>query len=111
MAASLLPEPSALAFNGMTISSTSDFATAFRRLRHALEVQQTQFDAVSGRTYVSKLERRERIPTLGKIDELAGVLGIHPLTLLTLCYCPGEEGDVAAALARVRDELDHIGML
>lgn len=48
---------------------------------------------VSSRTYVSTLERGRKSPTLHKVDALAQVLGIHPLTLLTLAYVDGHTFD------------------
>lgn len=62
---------------------------------------------VSSRTYVSSLERGIKVPTLSKIDELASVMGIHPLTLLTLAYAKSSEPKaVAQVLQIVVNELD-----
>ena len=68
------------------LSNDSKFGEALKTARLAKEITQESFDAVSNRTYVSALERGLKQPTLQKIDELAGVLGVHPLSLLTLCY-------------------------
>ena len=57
-----------------------------RLIRKTKGITQEDFGAVSSRTYVSSVERGMKIPTLAKIDELAKVLGVHPLTLLTLAY-------------------------
>ena len=57
-----------------------------RLIRKAKGVTQEDFGAVSSRTYVSSVERGLKNPTLAKIDELAEVLGVHPVTLLTLAY-------------------------
>ena len=47
------------------------------------------------------------MPTLSKIDELASVMGIHPLTLLTLAYARSSDPKaVAQVLQTVRNELD-----
>ena len=54
--------------------------------RKACSVSQEAFGVVSSRTYVSTLERGIKQPTLNKVDELAGVMGVHPLTLLALSY-------------------------
>lgn len=64
----------------------SDFSRALRTARKAKGMPQELFDQVSSRTYISALERGLKQPTIAKIDELAAVLGIHPLTLMALSY-------------------------
>jgi len=64
----------------------SDFGSALRYLRHVRRQSQEDLAAVSGRTYVSSLERNLQSPTLSKIDTFARALEVHPLTLLALCY-------------------------
>jgi transcriptional regulator with XRE-family HTH domain len=49
-------------------------------------VTQEDFGLVSSRTYISTVERGLKSPTLGKIEQLAEVLGVHPLALLTVAY-------------------------
>lgn len=63
------------------------FGLALRQARRAQGIPQEQFDEISSRTYISALERGIKQPTLAKVDDLASVLGVHPLTLLTLSYC------------------------
>lgn len=46
----------------------------------------SDFSNVSSRTYVSTLERGLKNPTLDKIEDLASVMRLHPLTLITLAY-------------------------
>lgn len=65
----------------------SNFGLALRRVRKAKELTQEDFDVPSSRVHISALERGVRQPTLGKIDELAGVMKVHPLSLLALSYC------------------------
>lgn len=88
-----------------------DFARALATMRSALGVSQEAFHSVSGRTYVSAVERGLKVPTLSKIDDFAGVLDVNPLTLLALSYS-GARGwsyaiqlldEVKAELASVRD--------
>lgn len=62
------------------------FARALRQVRVAQKIAQEEFDVTSSRTYVSALERGIKQPTLAKVDGLAAVLRVHPLTLLTLAY-------------------------
>lgn len=62
---------------------------------------------VSGRTYISQLERGQRNATLSKVDELASVMGLHPATLVTLSYMssPGSTAELDKLLSRVREEV------
>lgn len=88
------------------MKSTSSFGPALRFTREALGIPQEEFDQVSSRTYVSALERGLKQPTIAKVDTLATVLGIHPLTLLALCYCSKPDAKQAEqVLARVHDEM------
>ena len=63
------------------------FARTLRALRVVRRLSQEAFDATSGRTYLSAMERGLKIPTLGKIEHLARVLNVHPATLVALSYC------------------------
>lgn len=62
------------------------FSKALREARVARGLSQEAFSLISSRTYVSSLERGLKSPTLLKVDALAEVLEVHPLTLLTLAY-------------------------
>lgn len=62
------------------------FAAALKQARTAKRLTQEDFSNVSSRTYVSTLERGLKNPTLDKIEDLAGVMRLHPLTLITLAY-------------------------
>ena len=67
---------------------------------------QEDFDELSSRVYVSALERGIKQPTLPKVEELAGLLKVHPLTLLTLSYCgKHSEREVAKLLERIAAEV------
>lgn len=83
------------------------FGEALRSVRAARGLTQEDFDEVSGRTYLSCVERGLKSPTIVKLDELAGVLGVHPLTLLAQCYCKADpDTSSPALLERVRLELE-----
>ena len=46
-------------------------------------------------------------PTIAKIDSLSTVLGIHPMTLITLCYCSRMTRDQAKqVLATIAEQVD-----
>lgn len=64
----------------------NSFSQALKIARRARGLSQEAFSQLSSRTYVSTLERGLKTPTISKVDELAEVLDIHPLTLLTLSY-------------------------
>jgi transcriptional regulator with XRE-family HTH domain len=80
-----------------------------RLIRKAKGITQEDFGVVSSRTYVSSVERGLKNPTLAKIDELAEVLGVHPVTLLTLAYVDDHTVvGTRALLSIVKKQLDEI---
>ena len=81
----------------------NNFAQALRRVRMARGMSQEAFALESSRTYVSTLERGLKSPTLNKVDELARVLNVHPLTLLLAAYSGGSEATVAKALKEIKE--------
>ena len=91
----------------MSAKPRNQFARVLRAARQAKGVSQEGFGDVSGRTYVSQLERGERNATLAKIDDLASVLGVHPASLVVSAYLPPAMGQAAVdtLLARIRREL------
>lgn len=87
----------------------SNFGKALRRARVARGIPQEEFDTVSSRTYVSALERGIKQPTVSKVDALAGVLGLHPLTLFALSYTdPSSAADVRRLLEHVHREIESV---
>jgi transcriptional regulator with XRE-family HTH domain len=87
----------------------NNFSRALRSARITRGLSQEAFSLVSSRTYVSSLERGLKTPTLSKVDELAEVLGIHPLTLLALTYLNEDDRKaVDPLLNRVSKELVEI---
>lgn len=90
----------------MSAKTPPNFARALRAVRLERGLSQEDFDEVSGRTYISRLENGGADPTLTKIDQLAGTLAVHPLTLLLLSFCTkGTAAEVDRLLARVREEV------
>lgn len=71
-------------------------------------MSQEAFSDVSSRTYMSSLERGLKSPTLHKLTELCKVMGVHPLTLLTLAYTGDSPRDIERLLASIRQELQEI---
>ena len=83
--------------------------TAFRQVRKARSLTQEDFVYESGRTYISELERGLKHPTLQKIDELAGALKVHPLTLIALSYLDqADQGAMEELLRTVHEEAREI---
>ncbi|MCU7858576.1 MAG: helix-turn-helix domain-containing protein [Candidatus Thiodiazotropha sp. (ex Lucinoma kastoroae)] len=88
------------------------FGKALRRCRKAKGLTQEDFALISSRTYLSTLERGLKSPTLEKIDALARILGIHPLTLLTLAYKEKQARPSGQSLHdRVIRELDKLSQI
>lgn len=86
----------------------SPLPAALKRARRARGLSQEAFSDVSGRTYLSALERGIKSPTLSKITAICRVIGIHPMTLLALSYTSGTPFKVNLLLSRVRRELSAI---
>ena len=61
-------------------------ATAIRTVRKNKGLTQEDFGVVSSRTYLSSLERGLKSPTVDKLEEIAGVLDVHPASILLLAY-------------------------
>jgi transcriptional regulator with XRE-family HTH domain len=81
------------------------FARTLRDIRKAQKLTQEDFSIVSSRTYLSTLERGLQSPTLDKLDELASVMRVHPVTLLALAYSDRNAPDgLSALLEQVRDQ-------
>ena len=67
-------------------------ARALRAARKMRRVSQESL-TVTSRTYLSTLERGLQSPTLDKLDEIAGDIGVHPLTLLFYAYTADQTSD------------------
>ncbi len=77
------------------------------RTRNALS--QEDFSDISGRTYISTLERGIHSPTIERLEALAPLLNIHPITLLVCTYAQKDGVSPEALLQRVREEIDIMG--
>lgn len=82
------------------------FGTTLKRIRLSKGLTQEDFDIVSSRTYLSSLERGLKCPTIEKLDQLATVLGVHPVTLLLASYAYlSDAKDVTNVLDAITEEL------
>ena len=88
------------------MKAKSSLPAALKTIHKARGLSQEAFSDVSSRTYMSSLERGLKSPTLSKLEELCEVMGVHPLTLLTLAYAGDGEGKVDRLLAQTRKELE-----
>ncbi|MBI6943832.1 helix-turn-helix transcriptional regulator [Pseudomonas putida] len=85
------------------------FGQALKKVRSSRNLTQEDFSTVSSRTYLSSLERGLKSPTLEKIDQIAGALGVHPLTILVAAYVDREEHqDVDRLFQKIRSELIEV---
>ncbi len=90
----------------------ADFGGALRYVRLTRQQSQEDLAAVSGRTYISSLERNLQSPTLTKVDTFSDALQVHPLTLLALCYIrPRTTANVQRMLRDVERELHELEAL
>lgn len=81
---------------------------AIQTSRKVKKITQEDFSEISSRTYISTLERGLYSPTVEKVDAIAKVIGIHPLTLLTLSYLiNSNETDPTKVLNQVKVELSQ----
>ncbi|WP_044021997.1 helix-turn-helix domain-containing protein [Paraburkholderia graminis] len=82
-----------------------------RGLRAARKMRGISQDGlgVSSRTYLSALELGKQTPTLDKLDEIAGAIGVHPLSVLYYAYTVDLSPGQLRELGRVvRSEIDEI---
>lgn len=64
---------------------------------------------MSSRTYLSTLERGLKSPTLEKIEQLAGAMDLHPLTLLVATYAVRDDrSDLESLFQEIRAELSSV---
>ncbi|MFJ5296164.1 XRE family transcriptional regulator [Pseudomonas sp. NPDC088368] len=77
------------------------------RLRNHLSILELS-QRVSGRSYLGAVERAEKLPTVGKVDEISRSMGMHPLALLTLAYLRIEQNTPEEMMARIKSDLEAI---
>jgi len=78
------------------------FGVALRQARLAKGFAQEAL--APSQAYVSEVENGRKSPSIEKVDELATVLGIHPVTLFARSYLI-DDGDLSDLLERVTREL------
>jgi transcriptional regulator with XRE-family HTH domain len=81
------------------------FGLGLQKARKSRELTQEDFSEVSSRTYLSSLERGMKAPTITKIDQIAAVIGVHPLSLVAYAYLPSTQTERDQFWARVAAEV------
>lgn len=81
------------------------FGAGLQKARKSRGLTQEDFSVVSSRTYLSSLERGIKSPTIMKLEELASVIGVHPLSLLTLAYLPATHEERRELCNRITAEI------
>ena len=87
------------------MTSKLDFGAALREIRIIRQLPQESLGP--SQAFVSDLERGIRSPTLTKIEQLASLLEISPVTLLVYTYSRDEKS-ADELLSAVRKELGDL---
>lgn len=82
---------------------------ALKSARMSRGLTQEDFAIVSSRTYLSTLERGIKSPTLDKLQKISDVLGVHPITLLSMAYIKRDSKSASELLEMVGKELKMLG--
>lgn len=90
------------------MTSKSQFGKALKLVRKKKSLTQESFSDVSSRTYLSTLERGLKSPTLEKVEQLASVLEVHPITLISLAYLGRDFRNQNDLFKRVTAEINSI---
>ncbi|MGS0737569.1 helix-turn-helix domain-containing protein [Pseudomonas sp. GG8] len=80
------------------------FGLALRELRERKQLSQQAFVGVISREHMSRLERGVSLPNLAVVVGVAEVLGVHPMSLMALCFQEMNGGEIQNMLHQV--ELD-----
>ena len=84
------------------------FGEGLQRARRSRGLTQEDFSVVSSRTYLSSLERGIKAPTILKLEGIASVIEVHPLTLLALAYLVDAPQQQEALFAQIASEISSI---
>lgn len=81
------------------------FGLALRELRERKQLSQQSFASVISREHMSRLERGVSLPNLAVVVGIAEVLGVHPMSLIALCFQKIDGGGIEAALQKIKLDL------
>lgn len=82
------------------------FGIGLQKARKSRGLTQEDFSVVSSRTYLSSLERGVKAPTITKIEEIASVIGVHPLALVAFAYAPSSTADRSVFWTKIIADLN-----
>lgn len=85
------------------------FGQALKQMRTHKGLTQEDFSNVSSRTYLSTLERGLKSPTIDKLDEIASVIEVHPVSILVHSYLLRDRSmTIEQLFERVQKELGSL---
>lgn len=84
------------------------FGSGLQKARKSRGLSQEDFSIVSSRTYLSSLERGNKAPTITKVEQIASVLGVHPVALLAYAYLPPDKDERAKFWAKIKSDLEFM---
>lgn len=84
------------------------FGTALKLIRNRRGMTQEDFGVISSRTYLSSLERGLKCPTLEKVEDLAALLNVHPLTVLAVAYTIKDSAALETLMRQVKGECEWV---
>ena len=79
------------------------FGITLRRLRLAKGLTQEAFYDIVSESYISKLENGRKTPTWSLVSEIATILQIEPLVLITMAVAEQRDVDALVLAERVAE--------
>lgn len=86
-----------------------ELGLSLRKIRMARGLSQESFVGVSGRTYISEVERGLKGITVEKVIEIAEVMQVHPMTILLDSFSRYEGMSPESLLKEIAKELNEFG--
>lgn len=86
----------------------NEIGIALREARLARGLAQDEMSA--NQAHISRLESGAKIPSIQRVEEIAEILGFHPVTLFTLAYIESQADQLLLA-SQVAAELREILLL
>ncbi|MFK3973605.1 helix-turn-helix domain-containing protein [Pseudomonas sp. NPDC087358] len=87
------------------------YGMALRHVRKQKGLTQEDFEPVTSRAYISRVEGGYHVPTLEKTVELCTRLAVSPSLLLSLCFLIAEDSSSGTdLLAVLKSQLEEIGL-
>lgn len=85
------------------------FGNTFTRARKQAGLVQEDFEPISSRSYISYIERGKVSISLDKLNELSGVIGMHPASMIFQTYLAfDKEVSALELMSRIMDDLKRL---